>query len=104
MTVDDEPSGTDLAGELRRGRRVRYRVTAMFVVVVLVVGGAMAYYRYEQRHACDVATRVRDHNEDLDIRVFTRLGEALQASPAETEDFLATIRREYDAMPEPASC
>jgi len=105
MTDDpQQPKGTNLAVELRRGRRVRYRVTAMFVVLLLVVVGALVYYRWQRTEDCRVAYVVREHSEAKDERMFHRIAERFGADEVEMADITAIIRDEYDTMPEPAAC
>jgi hypothetical protein len=94
-----------LATELRKGHRVRFQVTAIFVVVVLALVGFFAYDRWQRRHDCEVAQRVRQHSEQLDRDVFTRLGTRFRLSADELEAVLDDdIGAAYDAMPKPAAC
>lgn len=98
------PSGDRLADELRKGHRVRFQVTAMFVAVVVGSTAGLAYYRYERTHDCQVARQVRGHSEQLDRDVFSRLGQRFHLPAAEMQAVLQDISDSYDAMPEPAAC
>ena len=94
----------ELVSELQKGRHVRYLVTSVLGVVIGLMLAGFAYYRFERTHECRNAYRVREHAEDLDERLFRRLGERLQADEAEIDEFLAVIHYEYDTMPTPAAC
>jgi len=104
--VDQEPGdGVPLSvRELRKGRRVRYRVTGMFVALLLVVVGALVYYRWQRSEDCRTAYVVREHSEGKDERMFHRIAERFGADEGEMADITAIIREEYDTMPTPAAC
>lgn len=110
--ADDDPSvdaappspAQQLVTELRKGHRVRFQVTAIFVTVVLALVGFFAYDRWQRSHDCQVARQVRRHSEQLDRDVFTRLGDRFQVNPDEVAAFLDDISDAYDAMPAPAAC
>lgn len=93
-----------LTTELRKGRRMRWRVTVAAVAVVGALVLAVVGYRLDQARACAVARDTREVQERKDRRLFTELGHDLNATPEQIAAFMAVIEAEYDAMPTPASC
>lgn len=94
----------EAAAVLHEGHRVRYRVTVMVVVLAALIVGVATYFEHQRRRECHTAEVVLERSERLDRRLFTRLGERLNASQDEIDEFLVVIHQEYEAMPKPAPC
>jgi hypothetical protein len=60
--------------------------------------------RRSDAERCRVTLLSREGSLEKDIRVWTRFGHAIAASDEQIAEFIAGIREDYEALPDPSDC